>query len=422
MFPARFAQHSITITGRHRLGTALRLLAFGAALTAAGVRADPDRDALADLGRRLFFDANLSQYRTQSCATCHDPARAFSDGRDNGVDGAASLGDDGRSLGDRNTPTAAYASMAPSFHKNDEGHYIGGLFHDGRAATLAVQAVQPMLNPIEMGLPDSAAVLARMRADPVYVQGITERFGADVLKDPARTMAAIGECISAFEQTGEFAPFDSKYDRFLRGEYRMSALEEMGRSVFFSPMTNCSNCHLLNISTLDRRETFTNYRYHNIGLPPNTTLRNKNGLGTDHRDRGLLDHPAVDDPALAGKFKVPTLRNIAVTGPYMHNGVFRELRTAIRFYNHYIVRSKRSRTNPETDLPWGAAAFPDTVDLDLLSEGQPIDNRRIEALIAFLRTLTDARYEPLLGSQPIARNSVGAAKSIEKPSEPGTPP
>jgi len=360
---------------------------------------DPTRmEGLIDLGRALFFDANLSANRTQSCASCHDPAHAFTDPRDNGVGGAASLGDDGHSIGDRNTPTAAYAAATPTFHTDDEGHYVGGLFLDGRAATLAAQAVQPITNPIEMALPDAAAVVARVRENPVYVQTLSAHFGEDIFSDTERTMAAIGESLAAFERTDTFAPFDSKYDRFLRGEYQMTALEEMGRSLFFSPMTNCTSCHLLNISSLKEGETFSNYRYHNIGLPPNAEVRKKNGVGIGHRDHGLLDNPDVDTPTLDGKFKVPTLRNVAVTGPYMHNGVFRELRTAILFYNKHTVHSKQSRTNPETGLPWGKAEVPATVDIDLLNQGQPIDDGRARALIAFLETLTDRRYEPLLRS------------------------
>lgn len=397
-----------------RISASVLLLA--AAIPPSCISAEPVTAALADLGRALFFDVNLSQNRTQSCASCHDPAHAFADPRDNGTGGAASLGDDQRSLGDRNTPSAAYAAIAPVFHRDEEGHYRGGYFLDGRAPTLEAQAVQPITNPIEMALPDAAAVVARVVENPVYVEALKKQFGAEVLDDIGSAMDALGAAIGAFERTSTFAPFDSKYDRFLRGEYEMTALEEMGRSLFFSPMTNCSSCHVLNISSLHERETFTNYRYHNIGLPPNTALREKNGHSAGHRDNGLLDNPTVNDPTLAGKFKVPSLRNVAITAPYMHNGVFRELRTAILFYNKYTVRSRQSQTNPETDLPWGEAEVPETIDLDLLSDGQPIDAGRVKALIAFLQTLTDARYEPLLVPAAASRNTSVAARSIESAS------
>ena len=92
-----------------------------------------DATALATLGRALFFDVNLSLHRSQSCATCHDPAHGFVDTRDNGVGGAVSRGADQRALGDRNAPSAAYAALAPPFSRDSHGHYFGGLFHDGRA-------------------------------------------------------------------------------------------------------------------------------------------------------------------------------------------------------------------------------------------------------------------------------------------------
>jgi len=137
----------------------------------------PESAELASLGQALFFDLNLSAKRNQSCASCHDPEQAFSDSRDNGVSGAASLGDDGTSLGDRNTPGTTYASLIPDFHKNDKGEYIGGYFLDGRAVTMADQAAGPFVNPIEMALPDDAAVVDRVRENSYYVEALREHFG-----------------------------------------------------------------------------------------------------------------------------------------------------------------------------------------------------------------------------------------------------
>ncbi len=365
---------------------------------------DSASEGIAALGRALFLDPNLSANRTQSCASCHDPARAFSDARENGVGGAVSLGDDGRSLGDRNAPATTYAFMSPPFGRDAGGAWAGGQFHDGRAATLVEQAAEPFTNPLEMALSGTAAVVARVRENPWYVEELTRLFGAGILTDHAQTFGAVTASLAAFERSAPFAAFDSRYDRYLRGEYAMSDREEMGRSLFFSSLTNCSSCHVLNTSAISPREPFTNYRYHNIGIPVNAEVRARNGLGSAHRDPGLLANPAVDDPAMAGKFKVPSLRNVAVTAPYMHNGVFRELRTAVLFYNKYTVHSEASRTNPESGKPWGEPEFGDTIDLELLAEGQPIDDVRVDALIAFLETLTDRRYEPLLGAagRPLA--------------------
>lgn len=355
--------------------------------------------SLAELGEQLFFDVNLSLVRTQSCATCHDPARAFTDGRNNRASGAASLGDDGRSLGDRNTPTTTYASLTPAFHKEVNGEYAGGLFLDGRSATLIDQAAEPFVNPIEMAMPDPAAVVARVRENDYYASAFAELFGTDIFDDTERAYRAIGECLAAFQATDTFAPFDSRYDRYLRGEYQMTEQEELGRKLFFSQLTNCSSCHILNTAMPgEPAEPFTSYRFQNIGIPANENLRSHNGLGRSHRDPGLLENPAVTDAAQAGKFKVPTLRNVAVTGPYMHNGVFEKLSTAIHFYSQYTVRNADTLTNPETGRPWRRPEFEDTIELDLLREGQPMDADRVAVLEAFLRTLTDRRYEPLLES------------------------
>jgi len=356
-------------------------------------------NSLAELGERLFFDVNLSLNRTQSCATCHDPARAFSDGRANRASSAASLGDDGQSLGDRNTPSTTYASLTPAFHKDANGEYAGGLFLDGRSATLVDQAAEPFVNPIEMAMPDPAAVVARVRENHHYATAFAELFGTYIFDDTERAYRAIGESLAAFQTTDVFAPFNSRYDRYLRGEYQMTEQEELGRKLFFSQLTNCSNCHILNTAMPgEPEEPFTNYRFQNIGIPANENLRSHNGLGRSHRDPGLLENPTVTDAAQAGKFKVPTLRNVAVTGPYMHNGVFNKLSTAIHFYSQYTVRNADTLTNPETGMPWRRPEFQDTIELDLLREGQPMDAERVAVLEAFLRTLTDRRYEPLLES------------------------
>jgi len=351
---------------------------------------------LETLGRALFFDPNLSQNRRLSCGTCHNPAQAFTDLRGNGVAGAASLGDDGHSLGDRNAPTLCYALMSPAFHKNTRGQYVGGQFHDGRAPTLSDQVTVPFTDPKEMGLANLSVLLSRIKENPNYITLLTSNFGESIFDRPEQTAKAIATSISVFEKTKTFSAFDSKYDRYLSGEYKMTKEETTGRLLFFSPLTNCTSCHLLHTSSVTEQETFTNYRYHNIGVPVNRALRVKNGLGNEYRDKGLFSQPNIDDPSLAGKFKVPTLRNIAVTAPYMHNGIFKNLRTAIFFYNQYTVRNSASHTNPETGEHWGLPESPETVDFDLLSEGQPIDDARADALIAFLKTLTDLRYESLL--------------------------
>ncbi|MCA0042881.1 cytochrome-c peroxidase [Celeribacter litoreus] len=363
-------------------------LALAATLLAAPLAAD-EITSLEALGEALFFDTNLSKNRTQACATCHDPERAFTDARG----GFASIGDDGESIGDRNAPTAMYAMFSPEFSEIAEGVFAGGQFHDGRAATLEEQAGGPPLNPIEMAMPDAAAVVARLEENPDYVAAMTSLFGADVFDDTDAAYSAMTRAIAAFERTDEFAPFDSKYDRYLRGEAELSREEMLGETLFFSQQfTNCNICHQLNPRPASEGEVFTNYEFHNIGVPENTDLRALNGVL--EKDRGLGG--VNKQPHLSGRHKVPTLRNIAVTGPYMHNGVFEDLRTVVLFYNTYNTKSEARKINPETEEPFAAPEVPENLSMEELTTGPALEDREVDALVAFMKTLTDARYEHLL--------------------------
>ena len=359
--------------------------------------AEIQQTRMADLGAALFFDINLSNDRTQSCATCHDPARAFVDWRDSGVDAAASLGGDLISLGDRNAPTISYAALTPDFHINEEGEYEGGLFVDGRELNLAGQVGGPLLNPIEMAFPNKAAVIQRLLESQIYVTAFKELFGEIIFDNIDLAYQAMTKSIAAYEQADFFSPFDSKYDRYLRDEYELSRDEELGMALFFSDQfTNCNQCHQLNNLPGSTRETFTSYTYDNIGVPINRKLREANGVGIEYIDQGLLENPLVNNLTEAGKFKVPTLRNIAITAPYMHNGVFQELKTVIRFYDKYNTRSSSAQINPETGEAWGEPEVAENISITELESAPALDERRMDALIAFLHTLTDSRYEALL--------------------------
>lgn len=356
----------------------------------------PYYSSLEQLGEALFHDPNLSANRTQSCASCHDPEYGFADPR-RSADGAFSLGDDGHSLGDRNAPTASYAAFTPPFHQREDGTWVGGMFWDGRAGGLEEQAGGPPLNPIEMGLASKEQAVARLKENPDYVTAFQAHFGGSALESADSGYEVMTKAIAAFERSSTFSPFDSKYDRFLRGEVDLSKEEELGRVLFFSEQfTNCNQCHQLKRSAIDPEETFTDYSYHNIGVPENGPGRAENGVALGTVDEGLLANPAVTDPGARGKFKTPTLRNVAVTGPYMHNGVFQELRTVIAFYNRYNSKSEAAQINPETGKPWGDIPVEATLSQTELTHGPALDGRRIDALVAFLRTLTDQRYEAYL--------------------------
>lgn len=392
------------------LSSAFMVVAGGMLGTAAEQGGDAQRHdrRLADLGRALFHDPALSRDGTQSCATCHDPDHAFTDPRESLAGRAVSIGDDGASHGDRNTPTLSYASLSPDFHRAAKGSYKGGQFWDGRADNLRDQAGQPMLNPVEMAMPDRATVVERLRGNADYAQGFAALFGKGALDDVERAFDHAAEALAAYQSTEEFAPFDSRYDRYLRGEAELTAQEQFGHTVFIT--WNCRLCHQLRQQGITERETFTSFEYHNIGVPVNHAVRAINGLGPDHVDLGLLQRPGIDDPAQAGRIKVPTLRNVAVTGPYMHNGVFEDLRTAILFYNKYTSRRPASRINPETGQDWGDPEVAENLSLAELQSGLMLDDARVDALVAFLETLTDRRYEPLLAERKRAEQEAVAAR------------
>jgi cytochrome c peroxidase len=359
---------------------------------------DSSQAALEALGQALFFDVNLSLNRTQSCSSCHNPAYAFTD---NGL--AASLGADGVSLGDRNTPTLSYVGLIPAFHHNAAGEPVGGFFWDGRALNLAAQVAGPVLDITEMGMPDLDTVVARVRENQAYNEALQNIFGDEVFASAELVFAALSQAIARFQTSEFFAPFDSRYDRYLRGEYRATPQEELGMALFFSPpFTNCAECHQAKPLPRTQGEVFTNHQYENIGVPANRKLQARNGREPQYVDTGLLNNPLAlmsghtQPGELQGRFRVPTLRNVAITGPYMHNGVFKDLRTVLLFYNKFHPGGGTSQINPETGETWGAAEVPDTVALEKLQATLPLQERHIDALLAFLSMLTDQRYEHLL--------------------------
>ncbi len=368
----------------------------------------------AELGEKLYEDKNLSMNKTQSCATCHNRDHGFIDDRLDaaGKIGAVSVGDDGFSLGDRNAPTASYARFSPAFntgtrqrHQTEQNSLrvytgaMGGQFHDGREIDLKGQAGGPPLNPVEMGMPDKASVVVRLQEDPFYVDSFKSLYGNEIFDDVDAAYAAMAESIGEFEKNVEFSTFDSKFDRSLTGDYVLSFKENSGKAVFFSQFANCGICHQLHAKgdpVNKFAETFTGYEYHNLGVPANQAVRDLNGV-TDV-DTGLQNN--TGNAADKGKFKVSTLRNVAVTGPYMHNGVFRELATVIEFYNHIADRSVPAhQINPETGTNWRAAEVTDNISVAELASGDrsKMDTvAEIENMVCFMRTLTDRRYEHLI--------------------------
>jgi cytochrome c peroxidase len=287
----------------------------------------PITDPRAELGRKLFFDPILSSDRSISCASCHKPEHAFADNvpLSTGVGGA---------LGRRNTPSVMNSKARVSF------------FWDGRARSLAEQAVFPIENPLEMNLPIAEA-LDRINSDPQYAADFVALYGG-----PA-TAKTLGRALAAFQQTLETA--NSPYDRYNLGDDdAISESAKRGRLLFINK-ANCASCH--------SGEDFTSDRFENIGLYN----------GKDLNDRGRAE--VTQNESDAGMFKVPTLRNVALTAPYMHNGMFATLREVIEYYNDpdEHVQGALNR-DAKLDKPLG------------------LTEQEIADLEAFLNTLTDDRF------------------------------
>lgn len=345
-------------------------------------------------GAALFHDTNLSLNRTQSCATCHSAGAAFSDARTSGMDGAVSLGDDGKALGSRNSPTIMYALYSPPFHAISPGVYRGGQFHDGRARSLPNQVNLnggPFLNPAEMMMPSRAAVIQRVRENPEYVAAMQRFFGPQVFAREEQAFSRLGHAIAAFERTEVFHPFSSHYDEVMAGKASFTALEQTGYDLFHSPEAGCIRCHDSSAVTGSDRQTFTNFQYYNLGVPIHTEVRD--ARGDPAPDPGLAGNPFLRSSADAqlGRFKVPTLRNVAVTGPYFHNGVVQDLISAVQLHAHRgAPDSVINQINPETGQTWGATDYPARIDFAALKLPGSLDEQEVDALVAFLQTLTDA--------------------------------
>jgi len=339
------------------------------------------------LGEQLFNDTSFSRNRTMSCATCHNPKQAFIDTRFNAVNGATSLGDDGSSLGDRNSPTIGYASFIPRFNANNIRIH-GGLFLDGRATNLTEQAKGPFLNTIEMNMPSEASVIIRLQENQAYITAMQTFYGATIFQNTSNAYNAIADAIATFERSSIFAPFDS--DRDTRN---LSASALRGETLFRSNRINCVRCHRDNGNAI-----FTDFSYSNLGLPTNSNVRELNGHATD---LGLSENPAINNNREDGKFRVPTLRNVAVTAPYMHNGVFSTLKAVVHFYNTRDVGG----INPETGQVWRGAEVTRNVERNDVGNLGLSDSEE-DDIVAFLESLTDAQYKNI--SKSIDKRIIGA--------------
>lgn len=285
----------------------------------------------AKLGEQLFHEKILSKDSSISCASCHIPEYGFSDTV------AFSMGIYGRPT-TRNTPPVLNMKNRPYF------------FWDGRAGSLEQQSLMPIAHPDEMGLPVKEAV-ARLNQNKVYRELFLRTFG---IAPNAKNLAA---AFAAFEKTLETD--SSRFDLSFDDSTQMTEQEERGRKLFVSEKTKCFDCH--------RMQDFTTDEFANIGLYDGKSLNDAGRYKVTGKKEDL------------GKFKTPGLRNVAVTGPYMHNGMFRTLEEVVEYYN-----------NP------GAFVL-NPINMDKRVE-VPLGLTRQEKadLVAFLKSLTDKRFEHLL--------------------------
>ncbi|HOB52379.1 MAG TPA: cytochrome c peroxidase [Acidobacteriota bacterium] len=349
-----------------------------ATLPATEVRLTPKQQ----LGKVIFFDANLSTPPGQACAECHSPNQGFSNPD---INLPVSRGVHRDRFGGRNDLSAAYAGFSPPLHVDEkEGKYIGGNFWDGRADNLVEQAKGPFLNRLEMANPDAAAVVAKIRR-AAYAPLFLDVFGADALMEVDRAYHLAAEAIAAYEMSPEVNAFSSKYDLYLKKLVALSPAEQRGLALFEDPKKgNCAACHPSQPGADGTPPLFTDFTYDNLGVPKNPENpfyylpRELNPDGPRWVDLGL--GAVVKKASENGKFRVPTLRNIAHTPPYMHNGVFKNLWQVVMFYSTRDVG------------PWPAPEVAETVNREELGDLK-LTAAEIDDIVAFMLTLSDG-YRP----------------------------
>ncbi len=365
-----------------RIGTFFLLLLFFIApgLTMAGepllglppvpIPADnPQTPEKIALGDKLFHDTRFSTTGTVSCATCHDAQKVFTDSPLQVSEGIHKL------TGTRNAPTVVNSA------------YFKTVFWDGRSPDLEDQSLHPFVNPVEMGLKDHEPILKIVRSDPEYVAAFKTVFGKS---GEQVTMTEVTRAIASFERT--IVSGDSPFDRwyFKGDEKAMSPAAKRGFELFIG-QGRCVSCHVIEQTTA----LFTDNRFHNIGVGINGIQEDIPRLageflvakakGTDVDVAVLTDKKTSELGRFAvsdrlddlGAFKTPTLRNVAVTGPFMHDGSMKTLRETVVHYNNGGVTKREDRVN------------------DFLSGGiRPLELKddQVDDLVAFMEALTSPQF------------------------------
>lgn len=392
--------------------------------------------AMAKLGKDLFFDTSLSSSGKVACSSCHSPEHAY--GPPN--DGPVMLGGPHlTSQGARAVPTLTYLNQQPEFSIGPDDPLNenvnlnaqaqagitavraqkiatqtaqaanivpqGGLFWDGRANTLQIQARFPLLDPREMDGGSIEIVADKLRKAP-YAQKFAQLFGPNVFKDPRMLVTEAMFAIGRYQvEEPSFHPYTSKYDYWLEGKARLSEAEMRGLRLFKDPdKANCAGCHTADPSKDGYPPHFTDFQYEALGAPRNLAL-------TDTKDPNYFDlgvcgptcKDLADQTQFCGMFKTPTLRNTAVRHAYFHNGVFHTLQQVMDFYDFRDINPEKvypvgadGKVQKYNDIPAKYQANVDVADppFNRHPGETPAMTAQDEAdIIAFLQTLNDG-YKP----------------------------
>jgi len=367
------------------------------------------------LGEKLYNDKNLSLNRNQSCASCHslEPANArfrltkrvpgFVDPENVQKGTAVSKGSVDGLTGTLNAPSVGYAGYSPEFRCEEYDKtqeicdlYMGGQFWNGRASNLVEQAKGPFLNPVEMALPDIATLISRLKEDDSYQDLFSDVYGIDLngvsTLEQQKVFELLATAISQFEKSPMFNKFNSKFDYVLTGKTEFSKQEAKGFEIF-NGKGNCAACHVSDAvkdenGAIVQPPMFTDFTYDNIGLP-----RNVNIPGNPDSDEGLAAQMNVSDkdkPYHRGKHKVMSLRNIALTAPYGHNGSMATLGQVVHFYN---TRDTLGYVDDINHPGFGKKGWPEPEIIDNLNQDElgalGLSRDEEDALVAFMKTLTD---------------------------------
>ena len=319
----------------------------------------------ATIGKQIFLDTSLSRPVGQGCVTCHQPTTAFADPRP--VSPGAVSGREGT----RNSPSLMYAALIPSFaydeffNKDGEEVYAweGGLFHDGRARDLFEQVQQPFFDRNEMNLTDESELAERLRkAD--YSGDFRQWIGEQNWNDDTRLAYHAYRALVEFLKQPLFRPFDARIDDFLAGQHdALTESERRGLEVFRGA-GKCADCHFLEATSWEE-PLLSDYGYDNLGVP-----------SRGEKDPGLGGRTGVADEL--GQFRAPSLRNVSLTAPYMHNGSIATLKEVMEFYNKRDVEPKR----------WGSTDYPQTVNHDDMGKLE-LTAQQVDDLVSLMDAFTD---------------------------------